>query len=86
MANIEKFEFETYFTNLRKDEKKEKLIAVQKKIVNFLCQEKLTISESEYVVAALRAYVKYSKTYSNEHTNLLVLFAEQKNHIPAHKD
>lgn len=78
MSNIEKFEFETYFTNLSKDEKKEKLIAVQKKIVNFLCQEKLTISESEYVVAALRAYVKYSKTYSNEHTNLSVLFAEQR--------
>lgn len=78
MANIEKFEFETYFTNLRKDEKKEKLIAVQKKIVNFLCQEKLTISESEYVIAALCAYVKYSKTYSNEHTNLSVLFAEQR--------
>ena len=77
MANIEKFEFETYFTNLSKDEKKEKLIAVQKKIVNFLCQEKLTISESEYVVGALHAYIKYSKTYSNEHTNLSVLFAEQ---------
>ena len=78
MANIEKFEFETYFTNLSKDEKKEKLIAVQKKIVNFLCEEKLTISESEYVVEALRAYVKYSKTYSNERTAIFDLFAEQR--------
>lgn len=76
MANVGKIEFETYFTNLSKDERGEKLVSVQKKIVNFLCQEKLTISESEHVVEALRAYVKYSKTYSNEHTNLFVLFAE----------
>ena len=77
MANIEKIKFESYFTNLSKDEKKEKLIAVQKKIVNFLCEEKLTIPESQYVVEALRAYVKYSKTYSNEHTAIFDLFAEQ---------
>lgn len=77
MASVGKIEFETYFTNLSKDERGEKLVSVQKKIVNFLCQEKLTISESEYVVEALRAYVKYSKTFSNEHTNLSILFAEQ---------
>lgn len=78
MANIEKIKFESYFTNLSKDEKKEKLIAVQKKIVNLLCEEKLTIPESQYVVEALRAYVKYSKTYSNEHAILPVIFAEQR--------
>lgn len=78
MASVGQIEFETYFTNLSKDERGEKLIAVQKKIVNFLCQEKLTISESEYVVAALRAYVKYSKTYSNEHTVIFDLFDEQR--------
>jgi hypothetical protein len=76
MANVGKIEFETYFTNLSKDERGEKLVSVQKKIVNFLCQEKLTISESEHVVEALRAYVRYSKTYSNEHTAIFDLFAE----------
>lgn len=78
MASVGKIEMEVCFTNPNNNEQKGKLIEIQKKIVNFLCEEKLTISESEYVVAALRAYVKYSKTYSNEHTVIFDLFAEQK--------